>query len=232
MLRRRGVIDPEHEKLAKGRQILVADALTAFDRSLENTTPEHRNLTMTRVRRLVEAGGFVILGDLNAERVEESLKAIRKEDDLGARTYNHYLQAIDEFGKWLVASKAERHRPAEGERLAGAGLTVPEIAAILDCSERTLYRRFAAALKEGHTRMCASLKRQQFIVAMRGSVSMLIWLGKQYLGQKDRVANEHLGPDGKAFEVVLHPPDNGRDANPATEPVAVEEAAEPVLRLA
>ena len=118
MLRRRGVIDPEQEKLARGRQMLVADALLAFDRSLENTTPKHRKLTMARVRRLVEAGGFVILGDLNAERVEESLKAIRKQDDLGARTYNHYLQAIDEFGKWLVASKRLSINPVAGiERL-------------------------------------------------------------------------------------------------------------------
>jgi integrase len=118
MLRRRGVIDPEQEKLAKGRQILLADALAAFDRSLENTTPKHRKLTMTRVRRLVEAGGFVILGDLDAERVEESLKVLRKQDDLGARTYNHYLQAIDEFGKWLVASKRLSLNPVAGiERL-------------------------------------------------------------------------------------------------------------------
>jgi hypothetical protein len=66
-----------------------SDALAAFDRSLENATPKHRNLTLTRVRRLVEAGGFTTLGDLEAERFEECLKALRKAEDMGAHSYNH-----------------------------------------------------------------------------------------------------------------------------------------------
>ena len=49
------------------------------------------------------------------EKVESSaLKAIREEEDLGARTYNHYLQAIDEFGKWLVATKRLPGNPVAG----------------------------------------------------------------------------------------------------------------------
>ena len=118
LLRRRGMIDPAQERLLAVKQAPIAEALATFERSMDNTTAKHRKLTMTRVRRLVEASGFRSLGEMDAEKVEASLKQIRLADDLGARTYNHYLQAIDEFGKWLVESKRLLANPVAGvERL-------------------------------------------------------------------------------------------------------------------
>ncbi len=114
MLRRRGMIDPAQERTLAIKQGPIGEHLNAFERSLDNTTPKHRKLTMTRVRRLVEASDAKTLGDLDAERVEEALKEVRLEEDLGARTYNHYLQAIDEFGKWLVSSKRLPSNPVAG----------------------------------------------------------------------------------------------------------------------
>ena len=118
LLRKRGMIDPAQERLLAIRQSPIADALAAFERSMDNTTPKHRKLTMTRVRRLVEGCGFRSVGEIDAEKVEACLKQVRQADDLGARTYNHYLQAIDEFGKWLVASRRLVTNPVAGiERL-------------------------------------------------------------------------------------------------------------------
>src|SRR5271166_246802 len=114
MLRRRGMIDSAEERALAVRQSPIGDHLAAFERSLDNTTLKHRKLTMTRVRRLVEASDSKILADLAAEKVEEALKEIRREKDLGARTYNHYLQAVDEFGKWLVATKRLSSNPLVG----------------------------------------------------------------------------------------------------------------------
>jgi hypothetical protein len=37
-----------------------------------------------------------------------------------------------------------------------------------------------------------NLLKKQYDVAMAGNVSMLIWLGKNELGQKDKIENEHL----------------------------------------
>lgn len=71
-------------------------------------------------------------------------------------------------------------------KLACIGLTVGEIAIVEECDRSTLQRRFAAVIKDGHDRRNASLRRKQFEVAMGGNVSMLIWLGKQYLDQRDR----------------------------------------------
>ncbi len=57
LLRERGVIDPAQERLLAIRQSSITEVLAGFERSLENTTPKHRKLTMTRVRRLIEVCG-------------------------------------------------------------------------------------------------------------------------------------------------------------------------------
>lgn len=44
-----------------------------------------------------------------------------------------------------------------------------------------------------------SLRRWQFDNAKKGNASVQIWLGKQYLNQKDKV--EHVGSDGKPIQV-------------------------------
>lgn len=42
-------------------------------------------------RRIVDGCGFEALSDLNADDVETFLAEFREEDDIGYRTYNHYL---------------------------------------------------------------------------------------------------------------------------------------------
>lgn len=65
--------------------------------------------------------------------------------------------------------------------------TTAEMAAVLDCSPDTLERRFAAIMKRGREEGKKSLKRKQYEVAMGGNVTMLIWLGKQLLDQREKV---------------------------------------------
>lgn len=72
------------------------------------------------------------------------------------------------------------------QKLAQFGLTVSEIAEVVGVSERTLHRRSGVALRRGRARLNISLRRLQLRAARRGSVPMLIWLGKVYLGQTDR----------------------------------------------
>ena len=71
--------------------------------------------------------------------------------------------------------------------LASYGLTRTEIAAIVGCHANTIDIRFSEILKEGHEHRNGSLRRKQYEVAMHGNVAMLIWLGKQYLGQTEKV---------------------------------------------
>ena len=69
--------------------------------------------------------------------------------------------------------------------LARIHCTQAEIAAVLGCSVDTLARRFADTIKKGQDEGKASLRRMQYKAASDGNPTMLIWLGKQLLGQHE-----------------------------------------------
>ena len=71
-------------------------------------------------------------------------------------------------------------------KLAGLHCSVNEIADILGCGRDTIYRRFKEELDQGRAEGRMRLRTMQFKSASNGSASMLIWLGKQILGQKDQ----------------------------------------------
>ena len=60
---------------------------------------------------------------------------------------------------------------------------------------------FSEVYKEKRTRGMASLRRLQFDAAKGGNVTMLIWLGKQWLNQAERPANAESRDDGISDEV-------------------------------
>jgi len=80
------------------------------------------------------------------------------------------------------------------QSLCGIQCTLEEIASFFRCSEDTIERwckrelkmSFADAYKRYSAGGKISLRRWQFRSAENGNTSMLIWLGKQYLGQKDQ----------------------------------------------
>jgi len=74
------------------------------------------------------------------------------------------------------------------KKLAAIHCTQEEIASVVGCSVDTLTRRpeFAEVFKKGREEGKASLRRKQYEIAMNGNVSMLIWLGKQILGQSEK----------------------------------------------
>lgn len=84
------------------------------------------------------------------------------------------------------------------EKLASYGLTNKEIAEALGYDDSTLKRKFENFLTKGKANLKQRLKRKQIDVALAGNVSMLIWLGKQYLGQADK-----LDENGE-YEIVIN----------------------------
>ncbi len=79
------------------------------------------------------------------------------------------------------------------EECCGMFCTGEEIARILGISYDTLGRairrehgmRFAEYFRQKSARGKAALRRAQFELAMDGNSTMLIWLGKQWLGQRE-----------------------------------------------
>jgi hypothetical protein len=96
------------------------------------------------------------------------------------------------------------------ERLASIACTDEEMAAVLDVSVDTLWRRkrddaeFREFLERGKGKGRATLRRLQWQRATGGSDTMLIWLGKNLLGQTDRA--EISGPDGAPISYVIRSP--------------------------
>jgi hypothetical protein len=79
---------------------------------------------------------------------------------------------------------------ADLERLAGMQCTDEEIAAWFGVSTRTIERRrksrvFADTIERGKAKGRISLRRVQLKMLERGSATMGVWLGKQYLNQTD-----------------------------------------------
>jgi len=73
------------------------------------------------------------------------------------------------------------------EKLSSILCTMEEMASFFGCSVDTLERNFADTIKKGKDKGRMSLRRLQFEKAQSGNTTMLIWLGKQMLGQKDKI---------------------------------------------
>jgi hypothetical protein len=88
-------------------------------------------------------------------------------------------------------------------KLAAIQCSYSEMAAVLGVDESTLTRRFAQVIKEGREQGKMSLKRKQYEVAMGGNTAMLIWLGKQILGQRDTPEQtDNQKPEASVYKMV------------------------------
>ena len=84
------------------------------------------------------------------------------------------------------------------QKLCEIQCTGEEIASVLGVSYSTLKRRiqecgygnFEQYYKKNSQVGKASLRRMQWGSAVKGNVPMQIWLGKQFLGQRDKTEND------------------------------------------
>lgn len=76
--------------------------------------------------------------------------------------------------------------PEEVYKLAAIGATVDEMADFFKCDKGTLYNRFSTEMDKGRADLRLSLRQMQLKAARGGNIVMMIWLGKQMLGQIDR----------------------------------------------
>ena len=92
--------------------------------------------------------------------------------------------------------------------------TRDEICDILGMSDTTLNRRikeqgipgvnnFEALYKKHQGEGKASLRRAQWKAAQDGNPTMLVWLGKQMLGQRDKQDLDHTSSDGSMKPQVI-----------------------------
>jgi len=86
--------------------------------------------------------------------------------------------------------------PIDVEKLSGLGCKDSEIALWFGITEDTLRYNFLTELMKGRESLKHSLRRAQISLALTGNATMLIWLGKNILGQQetpiDNDANQPL----------------------------------------
>ncbi len=88
--------------------------------------------------------------------------------------------------------------------LASICCTYGEIARICKCSIDTLERHYRDLIDDGICHGNESLRRAQYKLAMSGDRTMLIWLGKQRLGQREPIG-EDKDKVIQEIKVTLHP---------------------------
>lgn len=84
-------------------------------------------------------------------------------------------------------------------KLAAIQCTQEEIAEVVGTSVSTLQRRFGDLIEKGKQAGRKSLRRAQWDKALNGDTRLLIFLGKNYLSQKDQI-DENKGNDPLPWE--------------------------------
>ena len=77
-------------------------------------------------------------------------------------------------------------------KLASYGCTNTEIAEFYGCDESLIRKSFSEFLLKGRAKGKIRLRQLQWKSAEKGNVSMLIFLGKNILGQQDRLEENQL----------------------------------------
>lgn len=96
------------------------------------------------------------------------------------------LRAVEVYGYEIGRGLRKRVVPPRDiYELASIGCTDREIARWFDVDENTLRYNFSDILEKGREDLKHSLRRAQIKSALGGNATMLIWLGKNLLGQSD-----------------------------------------------
>jgi len=75
--------------------------------------------------------------------------------------------------------------PEKVEQLARYGCSNKEIAEFYGCHESLISKSYSRFITKGRAEGKTNLRKWQYHVAKKGNVTMLIWLGKQVLGQSE-----------------------------------------------
>lgn len=86
------------------------------------------------------------------------------------------------------------------QRMAQLGVPDADIARVVGVDLELMQTEAAEALRLGRDIGRIELRMRQYAAAMQGDRTLLVWLGKQTLGQMDKVAQEVSGPGGSPIE--------------------------------
>ena len=93
--------------------------------------------------------------------------------------------------------------PEQVTRLARLHCTMNEMASFFGCHIDTLRDNFSNEIDKGRSEGNISLRRKQWQMAVeKGNVVMLIWLGKQMLGQRNEIIESDNNTPLPIYDIV------------------------------
>ena len=93
--------------------------------------------------------------------------------------------------------------PEQVIRLARLHCTMQEMADFFGCHRETLRENFSPQIDKGRSEGNISLRRKQWQMAVeKGNVVMLIWLGKQMLGQRNEIIESDSNTPLPIYDIV------------------------------
>ncbi len=122
VLRREGAIDASIEKLARQGRQKIAEHLADFKVALtaKGATSRHVELVIGRAKRVIDGCKFETWADFSASKAMAFIHELRldKEQEdktvkrgISAQTFNFYVQAIQQFGRWMVRDNRAATNP-------------------------------------------------------------------------------------------------------------------------
>lgn len=93
--------------------------------------------------------------------------------------------------------KLMKFYPSEQEAADWFGVTIKTLTRFI---KKHFQCSFVGLRDKSFAKTKIAIKRVQIEKALKGDNTMLIWCGKQYMGQSERTATEISGPGGKPIE--------------------------------
>ena len=145
-----GILNSERAAVNKALSEHLNDwsaALTA-----KGSSPFHVEVVTGRARRVFDRCGFRFFSDVNASKVMTCLDEMRKDAvnaaggikrGISSQTFNFYLQAVRQFGRWMVRDRRALESPLvhlqglnvkTDRRRDRRALTVNELVGVLDAT--------------------------------------------------------------------------------------------------
>lgn len=162
---------------------LLHDAASAEPEADEATTPDEAD----------EVIPFSLLDENDVAPIQpNAVSEIKDEEpDTGG-----LLDKVIDRRSWPAGAKVGDGTPGPGRKpfdiderivyaMAMVGGTNAEIAAHFKCSDAMIGRRFGELIAQARASRRIRLRQKQYQKALEGDTGMLIWLGKQELGQVD-----------------------------------------------
>ncbi len=103
--KKEGLVNEDNEKRKVAADTPILEHIAAFEKSISRNSGKHVKLTITRLKRLVADAEMKVLGDIDIESIEAVLGDRLDSEEIGHRTYNHYVQAMHQFCTWLVPNR-------------------------------------------------------------------------------------------------------------------------------